>query len=312
MKKNAKTNPVVTIIVAVLIGLFIIMLIVDLCTPQYGWFAKVDAGYAGVVDYFGDVKDQPLKPGFHKTKYFEHVHPVSVRTEKTTYEVIAFSSDIQQVIMIVSINSNVSEESAGVLYKRVGMSYKETLIGPKIQENTKVVVSAYTAEKLIEQREDLSGQILEKMQHDISPYGINVTDVAIENIDFTDAFESAVEAKQVATQEKQRAKTQQEQATMEAQQAAEREKIKAEAEANVEKIKADAEAYSIKAKAQAEAEANKQISESLTDQLIKYTQAQTWNGELPNTFVGSGEALPIIQANEENGLMIEEANNDHD
>lgn len=300
MNKNAKTNPVVTIIIAVLIVIFITMLIIDLCTPQYGWFAKVDAGYAGVVDYFGDVKDQPLKPGFHTTRYFEHVHPVSVRTEKTTYEVIAFSSDIQQVIMIVSINSNVSEESAGVLYKRVGMSYKETLIGPKIQENTKVVVSAYTAEKLIEQREDLSGQILEKMQHDISPYGINVTDVAIENIDFTDAFESAVEAKQVATQEKQRAKTQQEQATMEAQQAAEREKIKAEAEANVEKIKADAEAYSIKAKAQAEAEANKQISESLTDSLIEYTKAQNWDGKLPTTFAGSdnNSIIPIIQNDE--------------
>lgn len=296
-------------IIMIIVAMVIIMFAVDLINPSYGFFAKVNAGYAGVVDYFGDVKDQPLKPGFHITKYFEHVHPVSIRTEKTTYTVEAFSSDIQQVVMTISVNSNVSEDSAGVLYKKVGMKYKDTLLEPKIQENSKVVISKYTAEALIENREKLSGEVLEKMKKDISPYGINVTSVSIENLDFTDAFESAVEAKQVATQEKQRAKTQEEQKTMETQQAAERARIDAEAKANVEKIAADAEAYAVSVKAQAEAEANRQISESLTRDLIDYVQANNWNGQLPDTYVGGEGAIPVIQTSKDDSVH-EEMKND--
>lgn len=286
------------IIISAILAVFLVMTAIDLLTPEMGFFAKVESGNVGVVDYFGDVKDTPLKPGFHVTRYFEHVHPISVRTEKASYVVEAFSSDIQQVTMAVTINYNVSEESAGVLYKRIGMNYKDTLLSPKVQENSKVVVSGYTAEALIEHRSELGKKIADLMREDIDPYGIKVTDVSIENLDFTDAFEAAVEAKQVATQEKQRAKTQQEQATMEAQQEAERRKIAAEAEANVKKINADAEAYSIEAKANAESDANKKIAESLTNELIEYTQAQNWNGMLPSTYVGSGDSVPIIQAND--------------
>lgn len=310
MNMKRSNNTMKRIVIAAVLAIFLILTVIDLFVPEFGFFAKVESGNVGVVDFFGAVKDEPLKPGFHVTRYFEHVHPISVRTEKASYLVEAFSSDIQQVTMAVTVNYNVSEESAGVLYKRIGMKYQDTLISPKIQENSKVVVSAYTAEALIEHRDELGKKITAKMREDIDQYGIKITDVSIENLDFTDAFEAAVEAKQVATQEKQRAKTQQEQQTMEAEQAAAREKIKAEAEANVKKINADAEAYSITAKADAEAEANRKISESLTEQLIEYTQALTWNGELPKTFVGSGEALPIIQTEEDNNHIVKEDDND--
>ena len=273
--------------------IFVVLLFIDLTTPQYGFFAKVNAGYVGIREYFGKVPDEPLQPGFHVTRFFEHVHPVDVRTQRNTYQMEAFSSDIQQVIVTVAVNSNVSSESAGTLYKTVGMNYLNTLMEPRLLENVKVVVSQYTAESLIAQRENLSKQILDLMQRDLSSYGIVISNISVENVDFTDAFESSVEAKQVATQEKQRAKTIQEQQTMEAQQAAERQKIAAQAEAEVAKTKADAEAYAVRAKAEAEAEANKKINESLTRDLIDYTQVQTWDGKLP-TFMGGNSSIPIF------------------
>ena len=61
-----------------------------------------------------------------------------------------------------------------------------------------------------------------------------------------------------------------------------------------QKINADAEAYSIKTRAEAEADANDKIAKSLTEALIRYTEAQRWNGELPGTFLGSSDALPVI------------------
>ena len=104
-----------------------------------------------------------------------------------------------------------------------------------------------------------------------------------------------MEAKQVAAQKKLQAEIEQQQATMEAQQAAERQRITAEAEANVKKIEADASAYATKVRAEAEAEANKKLAESITDDLISWTQVNQWNGELP-TYMngGSGTTLPIL------------------
>ena len=293
---------IVALVIAVVMG---VLFTVDLVNPRYGFFAKVDAGYVGIREYFGKVPDEPLQPGFHVTRYFESVHPVDVRTQVNSYKLEAFSSDIQQVIVTVAVNNNISSEAAGTLYRTVGMNYLSTLIEPRLAENVKVVISGYTAESLISKREVLSSQVLERMQKDIAPYGIVISNISIQNIDFTDAFEAAVEAKQVATQEKQRAKTQEEQKTMEAEQTAARKKIEAEAAAEVAKVKADADAYAIQAKADAEAEANRKISESLTDNLIQYHEINAWDGKLP-TYMGGNGTIPIINMEQQQTTETEQ------
>lgn len=286
---------IVGIICCILAALFVFLLIVDLMVPSYGFFAKVNSGYVGIVTHFGKIEDKVLPAGFHITSYFEKVHPINVRTQIERVEIVGFSSDIQQVDMLASINYNVTPEAANTLYKTISGDYFNTLILPRVNENVKVVVSNYTAESLIANRETLSQEVLNLMQSDLLPYGITVTSISIENIDFTDAFESAVEAKQVATQEAQRAKTLQDQKTMETQQEANRKKIEAQAQADVVKTQADAKAYSTRVNAEAEAEANEKLSKSITQELINYKQAQSWDGKLPGTYVGSENAMPIIQ-----------------
>jgi regulator of protease activity HflC (stomatin/prohibitin superfamily) len=272
----------------------LVSFVVDIFSPTYGFFAKVDSGYVGIITHFGEIKDDVLPAGFHVTGYFDHVHPINVRTQIKSGDVVAFSSDIQQVTLHVSINYNVTPEAANKLYKTISGDYFATLIAPRVNENVKVIVSNYTAESLIRSREVLSAEVLKLMQHDLEPYGITATAISIENIDFTDAFENAVEAKQVATQEAQKARTQQEQQTMEAQQEAQRKKIAAEAAADVTRTEADAKAYETRVHAEAEAEANQKIAASITDTLIEYVQAQNWDGKLPGTYVGVEDAVPII------------------
>jgi len=268
-------------------------MLIDILNPAYGWCATVPAGHVGVVEHFGQVKESTLQPGFHMTKYFEHVHPVDIRTQRHNYNTEAFSSDIQQVGLAIAVNENISPEAAYKIYTTVGMNYLENLLEPRLMENAKVVISKYTAESLIANREKLSAEVLVKMQADMAQYGINVSAISIENIDFTDQYEAAIEAKQVATQEKQKAQTEQERMTMEAEQSAKRKKIEADAAAEVQKINADAEAYAITAKAEAEAEANKKLSQSLTNELINYVQMNKWNGTLPQ-FVGGEGTMPIL------------------
>ncbi len=270
-------------IVVFIIAIAIVLFVVDLLNPTYGFFAKVDSGCVGIVTHFGKIEDKVLPAGFHVTGYFEQVHPINVRTQIERTEIIGFSSDLQQVTMLTSVNYNVTPEAANTLYKTISGDYFQTLIFPRVNENVKVVVSNYTAESLIANREELSSRVLELMKNDLSGYGITVSSISIENIDFTDAFENAVEAKQVATQDAQKARTVQDQQTMETQKAAER-----------RRIEADAEAYETRVKAEAEAEANKKISESVTQDLIDYIQAGRWDGKLPETFMGSDHTMPIV------------------
>lgn len=282
------------LILIVLLAIVVLGTIIDIFNPNYGWFATVQAGHVGVVERFGQVRESTLQPGFHLTSYFEHVRPVDIRTQRHNYQTEAFSSDIQQVGLTIAVNENVSPEAAYKLYTTVGMNYLDNLLEPRLMENTKVVISKYTAESLIANREKLSSEVLVKMQADMAQYGIYVSAISIENIDFTDAYEAAIEAKQVATQEKQRAKTVQEQQTMETEQKAARAKIEAQASADVAKINADAEAYAVKIQAEAQAEANKKINESLTTELINYNQVNRWDGKLPTV---TSDTIPILNFN---------------
>ena len=285
MKKYGK------LIIIALIAIAILGTIIDIFNPAYGWFATVQAGHVGVVERFGKVRESTLQPGFHLTSYFEHVRPVDIRTQRHNYVTEAFSSDIQQVGLTIAVNENISPEAAYKLYTTVGMNYLENLLEPRLMENTKVVISKYTAESLIANREKLSSEVLVKMQGDMTQYGIIVTAISIENIDFTDQYEAAIEAKQVATQEKQKAQTEQERMTMEETQQAERKRIAAQAAADVQKINAEAEAYAVKIQAEAQAEANKKINESLTNELINYNQVNRWDGKLPTV---TSDAIPIL------------------
>ena len=114
----------------------------------------------------------------------------------------------------------------------------------------------------------------------------------------------------MAAQKKLQAEIEQEQATMETRQAAERQKISAEADAAVKKIEADAAAYATKVQAEAEAEANAKISESLTQDLISFTQARRWDGKLPMYTNGSGITMPILNlSNDGEAAGFQESDN---
>ena len=268
--------------------------IVDIIEPVYGFFGKVPTASVGVVTKFGKIQEEVLEPGFHIKGWFDKINNISTKTQKYSASTSAFSSDIQQVDISVSLNYNVDKVTAPRLFETVGKSYEKMLIEPRLIENVKIVIARYNAEALLENRGSLAGEITALMQEDLIAYGINASSVAIENIDFTDAFTAAVETKQVATQEKLTAQTEQEKLTMQAKAEAERQNIAAKAEAEKAKIAADAEAYAIQTKAAAEAEANQMIADSLTGELINFTQVQGWNGQLPTIYSGNGEMIPIL------------------
>jgi len=252
----------------------------------------VPTGYTGIITTFGKVHDTTLDAGINFHVPWDNIITMDNREQRVPFEMQAFSSDIQEVSIRGSVNLNIDKKTAMNLYREVGTGYLDILVTPRISEEIKSVISKYTAEGLITNRNNLSIEMLTLLKEALTPQGINIISVAVEDVDFSDAFTNAVEAKQVATQEKQKAQTEQEQKTMEAQQAAERKKIEASAAAEVQKIEADAAAYAVRVQAEAQAKANDMLAESLTADLIKYNAVSNWDGKLPA--ISTSDAMPII------------------
>ena len=276
-------------LIILIAAVVLVLLVATTCT------ATVQTGYTGIVTTFGKVEDVTLEAGLHFKSPFQRIIPMDNREQKSSFKTEAFSSDIQQVDIDGSINYAINKKTAMNLFKEVGTDYFNKLVYPRMLEITKGVFSKYTAENLVANRQNLSEAIREGLDEELSGYGINVISVSIENLDFTDAFTDAVEAKQVAAQKKLQAEIEQGQMTMDTQQQAERKRINAEAEANVAKINADADAYALQVRSEAEAEANKKIAESLTENLIRFNEVKAWDGKLPTYMPGQGSTtMPIL------------------
>ena len=275
----------------------ILVLFIGIC------FTTVKTGYTGVPVRFGQVQNYVYQAGLHFKSPLVSVVEMDNREQRFQFELEAFSSDIQEVQVKGSINYSINKEVAMNLYKTVGIHYDNILINPRAQEVIKATFAKYTAEGLISNRQLLSTEIHNVLKEDLSDAGINIISISIENIDFTDAFTNAVEAKQVATQEKQKAETEQARITMEQEAAAQRAIINANAEAEQAKIAAQADLEVVKIQAEAalyagekEAEMNKRISEALTGELIYYYWIKQWNGKLPT--VSTESMMPILNFGE--------------
>ena len=265
-----------------------------------GSVTVVPTGNTGIVTTFGKVEERTLGAGAHLILPWQEVVKMDNRTQKVEIVTQAFSSDIQQVDLKLSVNYCIDQETAQELYRTVGVHYYENVMYPRVLENTKAVFSQYSAENLIAKRNALSDLVAESTSLDMKPYGITIVSIAIEDIDFTDAFTTAVEAKQVAAQNKLTAETEQAQKTMEEEATARRAVIAANAEAEKAVIAANAELEVVKVQAEAalyagekEAEMNKRISESLTSGLIQYSWIKQWDGILPSTVLGDGQSYMI-------------------
>ncbi len=257
-------------------------------------FVTVPTGHTGVVVTFGRVEDYVLEEGVHFKLPWQNVVKMDNRAQKETVSLQAFSSDIQQVDVVCSVNFSVDRETSQNLYRNIGAYYYGTVVEPRILHDVKSVFAKYSAENLISSREMVPDEIYSMLAPEMKEYGIEIISISVENIDFTDVFTDAVEAKQVAEQSKLQAQIEQAQKTMEYEAEAERKVIEAEAEAEVLKIQSDADAYATKVQAEAKAEANKDIANSVTELLVKYIEASNWNGQLPEIYSGSGELIPVI------------------
>ena len=223
-------------------------------------FTSIPTGHTGIPVTFGKVSNYVLDAGINVKLPWQDIVVMDNRVQKESVKLSCFSSDIQEVTMLYTINFQIRQSDAMVIYSTIGKDYYEKVIVPCITESVKAVTAKYTAENLIATRNALALKIEDDLANKLDGYNIILVSTSIEDMDFTDDFTNAVEAKQVAQQNK----------------------LKAQTEADQKRIEAKAEADAEVIKAQGEAEAYQKINESLTGTVLDKMYYDKWNGILPS------------------------------
>lgn len=249
----------------------VVILIVALIVAMNS-FVVVGAGHTGVVVTLGKVNDGVLQEGMHaKIPFVQDVVKIDNRIQKLEVNTEAFSKDLQSVNTVLAINYRVDTAKSYSIYKNIGADFEEVLVVPAVNEVLKAITATYTAEESVTNRALISDGLVEGLNNKLNNIGLYVTDVNIIDFDFSDAFITAIEEKQVAQQQL----------------------LKAETEKQTAITNAEAKAEAVKIQAEGEAAANKKISDSLTEKIIENKKLEKWNGELPQVQGNGGTIIDI-------------------
>lgn len=232
----------------------------------------IDPGERGVVLTWGKPSQDALGEGLHiLVPLAQKVVRFDVRTTKHEVKVVAYSRDTQTVDSVVALNYHLNPESVVALLKEIGPEYQGRIIDPAIQESVKAAASRFTAQQLIEERPTVKEEIKAQLLERLNGRHIVVDDFSIVNFDFSDAYESAVEAKQVAQQNALKASN-------------DLTRIKVEAEQKIAQAKAEAESIRIQAEA---------ITQQGGADYVAMKAVEKWNGQLPTQMI-PGAAVPFV------------------
>lgn len=216
----------------------------------------IEAGQVGVITRFGEVNREAQSGLALKLPWpVESLHTMDTRIQKQQEEVAAATADLQDVSATLAVNYALNREKATSVYKQIGAEYASRVIEPAVQESFKAATAEYTAAELLTKRPEVKQKALEAIKRRIEPYGIRVEDISIVNFSFSEDFTRAIEAKQVAAQEAERA------------------------EFNLERAKLDAAAQNLQ-------------KQSLSQEFLQKLAIDKWDGKMPQ-YVGGGSVFNI-------------------
>ena len=260
-------------------------------------FKQVNAGHRGIKLVWGKVVSESLPEGLYfYNPISSNIVTMDTRLQKRTTRLETYTKDIQQTTMDITVNFYIDPNNVHVLYQWIGKEYVSTLIAPALLSSVKDVVGKVEADKFINNRELVTEEIKQKLSAALNGTNVIIQSVPIEDIAFSGAFEAAIEAKQIATQEASKSQNE----TVRVEEEGKQQVIKARAESDSKKAQSDADAYAIEVESKAKAEAIRQMglaeAEALREKskalaqnakLVELTKAEKWNGELPQNIYGA-------------------------
>lgn len=271
-------------IVAIILGVALVGGLFTVSSLEMIGTGKVGVQYS----MKGGVKDETLGQGVHFISPFLKVKEFTIGNEqlilsKDKREGIKgndsfkiATSDDASIGISFQMSYRYKPDSVVDTYKKFKGMDGEDIIDQRVKTVLKSKISEITTDYSMMDiysgnRSEINNKITEYLNAEFGKeYGIEVIDASIIDVHPDKQLKKAIENRVTALQEKQQAEA--EQAKIKVQK--ETEQLQAEADAQISITNANAKAEKTKIEARAEAEANKELAESITEELIKMKEAE--------------------------------------
>jgi prohibitin 1 len=255
-------------------SLALLGLVVAVLIAMLQFWTIIPAGHVGVVDFFGTVSDNTLKPGVNLVNPAAKVIKFDARTQEIREEMTVPSKEGLTVQLEISLLFSLSFENANMIYKSVGEDYAAKILIPQFRSVVRGVTARYEARALYTAaREQLAREIEEELSKLVNPRGITLESAPLRQIMLPAGLTASIEEKLKSEQESQRMEFVLEREEKEA----ERKRIEARGIADFQDI----------------------VSKGISDQLLK------WKGiEATEKLSGSSNAKVIVIGSGKDGLPL--------
>lgn len=248
-------------------------------------FHTVDTGEVAVVKRLGEAvgtRNAGTHFDFWVTRSYQYY---DAKVQNVDIGTAAYSSDAQTMDIQMTLQYQIMGDKVVDIAKQYGsLDALQARIQSIAIEKTKAVLSAYKAMDIISNRAAMSPAVESAIKTAIGDeYFVDVTTVVLTNIDFSDAFEQAVEEKMIAEQEQLKAEYENQKKV-----------AQAEADAQAKVVAAEADAQAKVVEAEATAQANELLEQSLTEKILQQMYIDKWNGELPDVVAGEDSMSVMI------------------